>query len=407
MKARVFIGSSQEQVETAYAIQQHLDQRCEPIVWDQGVFALTSNVLDKLLQELDRTDFGVFVFGRDDLTVIRAKEFQSTRDNIVFELGLFIGKLGKARTFFIMPQESGDFRLPSDLVGVTPAEFDETRDNRHAALGRACSLIRREIEKLGIRPDRRTELATFLGIPPAREAEAGLRPGELVSIFVPTTEAEHRPKDAEPYSVRSLALADVQAVVEIVSMLRHVDLLRGSTTFGPSNLFIEESLVDGFRGNTLFLIGGPLPNVFVRNMLKDSVFRIAVEDLGHEIVISCAGTPASVYSIRPARGNRTVRDVESDSTYGCIMKVRQGKRTIFAIWGLDERGTRGAGWWLAEHWEVAREEFGDDEFAAIVRFPPNNTYAPDQLTRHPDTSIPILIPVTTAKGTGALGSGPR
>ena len=115
MKARVFIGSSSEQVDTAYAIQRNLERTCDATVWDQGVFALTSNILDDLVAVLDRTDFGIFVFGLDDLTTIRAKEYQSTRDNVVFELGLFIGKLGKARTFFVMPKERGDFRLPSEL----------------------------------------------------------------------------------------------------------------------------------------------------------------------------------------------------------------------------------------------------------------------------------------------------
>jgi predicted nucleotide-binding protein len=79
MKARVFIGSSSEQVDTAYAIQRNLERTCDTTVWDQGVFALTSTVLDDLVEALDRTDFGVFVFGPDDIVTIRAKEYQSTR----------------------------------------------------------------------------------------------------------------------------------------------------------------------------------------------------------------------------------------------------------------------------------------------------------------------------------------
>ena len=157
MKPRVFVGSSSEQVDTAYEIQRNLERACEATVWDQGVFQLTSNTLDDLMAVLDRTDFGIFVFGRDDLTTIRNMEYQSTRDNVVFELGLFVGKLGKARTFFVMPREREGFRLPSDLVGITPAEFDETREDRQAALGPACSAIRQRIGQLGIRADRLTQ----------------------------------------------------------------------------------------------------------------------------------------------------------------------------------------------------------------------------------------------------------
>lgn len=229
-----------------------------------------------------------------------------------------------------------------------------------------------------------TELIRFLGIP---------REGGLVGIFVPTTEAEHSPEESHPYKVRSVALADVQGVVEIVSMLTHLDILHGTSTFEPGNLFIHESSVDGFRGSTLFLVGGPLPNVFVRNILKDNPF-IALEDLGHQIAISCKGIPVEAYSIKPSREGRAIEQVERYSTYGCIMKSRKGNRTIFAIWGLDERGTRGAGRWLAENWEIALKQFGEGEFSAILRFPPGGTYAPDEVQRHPDTRIPILIPVT-------------
>jgi hypothetical protein len=156
-KARVFIGSSSEQVDTAYQIQRNLERTCDATVWDQGIFALTGNVLDDLIAVLDRSDFGIFVFGPDDLTTIRAKEYQTTRDNVVFELGLFIGKLGKSRTFFVMPKERNEFRLPSDLMGVTPAEFDHTREDRQAALGPACSKMSEKIKQLGIRPDRLNE----------------------------------------------------------------------------------------------------------------------------------------------------------------------------------------------------------------------------------------------------------
>lgn len=151
MKPTVFIGSSVEQLEIAYAIQQNLEHTCDCTVWDQGVFELTSNSLDDLLEVLDRSDFGVFVFGSEDLATIRDETFRTTRDNIVFEFGLFIGRLGKQRTFFVVPRKAGDFRLPSDLAGITPASFDAERADRQAALGPACQQMRTAIKKHGLR----------------------------------------------------------------------------------------------------------------------------------------------------------------------------------------------------------------------------------------------------------------
>jgi hypothetical protein len=37
------------------------------------------------------------------------------RNNVIFEIGLFIGGLGRERVFIVTPQNTGDFRIPSDL----------------------------------------------------------------------------------------------------------------------------------------------------------------------------------------------------------------------------------------------------------------------------------------------------
>lgn len=146
MKPRVFVGSSSESLPIAYAIQELLPEM-EVTVWSQGIFKLSSNILDDLIRTLDNTDYGVFVFSPDDLVNIRDQQFSAVRDNVVFELGLFVGRLGKLRSYFIIPQGRQDFRLPSDLIGVTPAEFDPGRrdKNLHAALGPAVNKIRSAI----------------------------------------------------------------------------------------------------------------------------------------------------------------------------------------------------------------------------------------------------------------------
>ena len=159
MKPRVFIGSSTEQVEVANAIQQNLEHNCEPTVWNQGTLQLSSNALDDLLQELRKSDFGIFVFGPDDIAIIRGHQHQATRDNVIFELGLFTGRLGKKRTFFVLPRGLGSgLRLPSDLLGVTPATYDANRSDLRAALGPACTEMRRIIGQLGIRNECRLDI---------------------------------------------------------------------------------------------------------------------------------------------------------------------------------------------------------------------------------------------------------
>ncbi len=145
MKPRLFIGSSAESLDIAYAIQENLEHDCESTVWTQGVFDLSSSVLDSLLQVLDRFDDAVFVFAPDDLVIIQGNKNAAARDNVVFEMGMFIGKLGKAKCFFIVPRSTSRLHVPSDLLGITPLEFNPGREdgNLVAALGPACNRMRR------------------------------------------------------------------------------------------------------------------------------------------------------------------------------------------------------------------------------------------------------------------------
>jgi hypothetical protein len=104
---------------------------------------------ESLLEALDDTEFGLFIFGADDLTRIRGTEMPTARDNVVFELGLFIGRLGRDRTFILMPKGVADFHLPTDLLGISTATFQppSRSDRLQAALGPACHDIRAAIRK--------------------------------------------------------------------------------------------------------------------------------------------------------------------------------------------------------------------------------------------------------------------
>src|SRR5262249_789320 len=140
-RPRVFVGSSVEGLDEAYAVQEALQYTAEITIWTQGVFNLTSNALDDLIDQLLKTDVAIFIFSPDDVTKMRDHQFPSVRDNVILQFGLFLGRLGKKRTFFIIPRMEPSFHLPSDLAGVTPADYDPTRDNLQAALGPACSKI--------------------------------------------------------------------------------------------------------------------------------------------------------------------------------------------------------------------------------------------------------------------------
>ncbi|MEW6519213.1 MAG: nucleotide-binding protein [Thermodesulfobacteriota bacterium] len=148
-KPRIFIGSSSESLPIADAVNLNLDRHAEVTIWRNGTFDLSSNTIDSLEKKSKSVDFSLFIFSPDDIGIIRNQKKLVARDNVVFELGLFIGALGKERCFILKPR-GVDLHLPTDLLGVTPADYEPNRSDGDmaSAVNHACVLIKKQMEKL-------------------------------------------------------------------------------------------------------------------------------------------------------------------------------------------------------------------------------------------------------------------
>ena len=73
-------------------------------------FEPTSSVLDDLIAKVSHFDFGVFIFAPDDVVQIRKESSRSVRDNVLFEMGLFLGRLGMQRVFIVAHEDFQDMR---------------------------------------------------------------------------------------------------------------------------------------------------------------------------------------------------------------------------------------------------------------------------------------------------------
>lgn len=149
MKPEMFVGSSVEALKIARAIQENLEDDALCTVWTQGIFNLSGNAPDNLLKAVEKFDFAIFVFQPDDITQIRDNILRTVRDNIIFEFGLFISRLGKDKVFFVIPKNSNDLHLPTDLLGIQPGQYEPQKkdENLRSALGPFCNKIRRQVQK--------------------------------------------------------------------------------------------------------------------------------------------------------------------------------------------------------------------------------------------------------------------
>lgn len=147
MQPKIFIGSSVNGLPIARAIQEELDNDADITIWSQGIFNLTAITLSELMNALNTFSFAIFVFTPDDPIEFRDEQLLAVRDNVIFEAGLFIGRLGPEKVFFIKPRGSKKIKLPTDLLGLTPGEYDETRENPVSAVGAFCNKVRKSLNK--------------------------------------------------------------------------------------------------------------------------------------------------------------------------------------------------------------------------------------------------------------------
>ena len=149
-KIRVFIISSSEALHIARAVQNAFQH--DPfttVLWTDGVFRVASYALESFEAQIDDSDFAIAIAHSDDLTECRGKEWPSPRDNVIFELGLFMGRLGRSRAILMEPREE-KVKLPSDLSGITTISYRFEKGGDAAALmAPACNALRDHIIALG------------------------------------------------------------------------------------------------------------------------------------------------------------------------------------------------------------------------------------------------------------------
>lgn len=129
---RLFIGSSSESLAVVQLLAQQLAAVAEVKPWsDRGFFRPGLYYLDNLIHELPEFDFALFVFGPDDAVESRGVTQSMPRDNVIFEFGYALAKLGRERVFHLVPKGPNlNVKVMSDLAGMKPWEYQMPEDFR-------------------------------------------------------------------------------------------------------------------------------------------------------------------------------------------------------------------------------------------------------------------------------------
>jgi hypothetical protein len=130
-KPRIFIGSSEESYNVVRALAVNLGKEFEVVAWTQ-IFRLGQSFIDDLLETTGNVDFATFIFSGDDLIALKKEKLDCrvVRDNVVFEMGLFVGSIGKSRCFIVKPKDK-NIIFPTDIVGITYTDYDEERSDEN------------------------------------------------------------------------------------------------------------------------------------------------------------------------------------------------------------------------------------------------------------------------------------
>lgn len=183
---KLFIASSSMYLNYALALKDSLNEALKALslnvrcaLWkDPDVFLPGHSVWDTLVNL--NPAYALALVTPDDTAKIKAKDYVMARDNVIFEYGLFVGKLGRDKTFFVTPDNEPNLRTMSDLLGVVTIEyqFSPSADVWQAQrdLGAAVHRISQRIHRLETPPSHPASHT------PSRNTKKG---GRIKPIFPP------------------------------------------------------------------------------------------------------------------------------------------------------------------------------------------------------------------------------
>jgi hypothetical protein len=164
--ARIFVGCATGpadlDVHVADKMQTLAARQVPPINLEacswQYTFKSGDMAYERLLECVDKYEFGVFIFTPDDRIERKGEKGAITRDNVIFELGLWAGAHGRDHAH-VLRADTSDLNLLflTDLDGFVTEPFAWTEPQRLQSLGAATDRLFTAIVGIARRENRRSE----------------------------------------------------------------------------------------------------------------------------------------------------------------------------------------------------------------------------------------------------------
>ncbi len=136
-KPKLFVTSMAEGHPIAEVLEAGLLDAADVTLWREEISTPSSPAFEKLVDASGDFDFAVFVL------------LSATEDDVLLQLGVFLGALGPERIAVVCPT-SGSFELPAELGGALRATYAPPRNgNAHEALEPVCAAIKGHLKLLG------------------------------------------------------------------------------------------------------------------------------------------------------------------------------------------------------------------------------------------------------------------
>jgi predicted nucleotide-binding protein len=151
-RPKVFVACSVERLVIAEHVQAAMVyEKVDVKLWTQSVFLPGHSTLEDLLREIDAADFAVIIAHPDDLALTARNELgPMPRDNVILELGMALGALGRDRALIVRPID--DVKLPTDLLGITAIVYqDGPAETLAGRVGPVVTAVKSAVARLGCR----------------------------------------------------------------------------------------------------------------------------------------------------------------------------------------------------------------------------------------------------------------